>query len=70
MNDLIVQFAVLWGQTIGSATTIEETKRAEEMKQYSSDELLPILSNWAREYLNSDIDDTVDFFENKIEFIK
>lgn len=66
MNDIIVQFAMLWGQTIGSAITPEEIAKAKEMKQYDSEELLKLLSGWAEEYLNGDFDDTVDFFNNKV----
>ena len=66
MNDLIVQFAMLWGETIGSASTPEEIERAEDMKQYDSEELLNLLSGWAEEYLSGDFDDTVDFFNNKV----
>ncbi len=63
INDLIVQFAVLWGQTIGSATTPEEIERAEKMKQYDSEELLNIFSSWAEKYSDSNIEDSVEFFE-------
>lgn len=68
MNDVIVQFAVLWGQFIGSAMNEVEAKIADEMKQYDSEELLPILSEWAREYFENEygIEDTVEFFHEKL----
>jgi hypothetical protein len=66
MNDLIVQFAILWGEKIASPWSNKETEVAEEMKQYSSEELLPIFSGWAEDYNMSDESDTVIFFEEKL----
>ena len=36
------------------------------MKTYDSDKLLDILSGWAEEYIASDMEDTVEFFEKKL----
>ena len=67
MNDVIVQFAVLWGQTIGSALSVKEIMLANEMKEYDSEELTQLLSVWATEYRNSDEEDTVEFFQQKLD---
>ena len=66
MNDIIVQYAVLWGMKIGSAIGSKEREIAEEMKAYDSVELLEIFTGWAEEYFNSEIEDSVDFFEMKL----
>jgi len=67
MNDLIVQFAVLWGEFIGSAVlSSKEMRLTEEMKQYNLEELLDIFSGWADEFSNSDEEDTVEFFNEKL----
>ena len=66
MNDIIVQFAVLWGIKIGSPISSKEKEIAKEMKTYDSDKLLDILSGWAEEYIASDMEDTVEFFEKKL----
>ena len=66
MNDIIVQFAMLWGVTIGSALSSKEREIAEEMKTYDSEELLQILSGWAEEYAFANAEDTVEFFETKL----
>lgn len=67
MNDIIVQFAVLWGQFIGSAVFGYEVEEANKLKAYDSEELLKLLTIWAEEYESSDSDDTVDFFETKLD---
>lgn len=64
--DVIVQFSILWGLKIGNATTEKDLKKAEEMKLYDSEELSKIFINWAKEYQHSNEDDTVDFFEQKL----
>ena len=66
MNDVIVQFAILWGEYIGAACSPEELECAERMKQYDSEELLNLFSAWATEYLKGDEEDTVDFFNVKL----
>lgn len=66
MNDLIVQFAILWGEKIASPWGSKEREIAEEMKQYDTEELLDIFSAWADEYNTSTESDTVDFFEEKL----
>lgn len=37
--DIIIQFAMLWGETIGSATTAAEWDEAKIMKEYDSEDL-------------------------------
>ena len=65
-SDLIVQFAILWGQEIGGALTSKERKIAAEMKQWTSDELARLFAAWADEYLKQDeIEDSCDFFQMK-----
>ena len=67
MNDVIVQFAVLWGQFIGSAVlSSTEMRLAEEMKQYDSEELLEIFTAWADEFHTSSEEDTVEFFNEML----
>ena len=66
MNDIVVQYAVLWGMKIGSAIGLKERGIAEEMKAYDSMELLEIFTGWAEEYFNSDVEDSVEFFEMKL----
>jgi len=69
MNELIIQFAVLWGLYIGSAMGRKEIELAEEMKEYESDELLDIFSAWAKEFLEKDYvadTDLNEFFEEKL----
>ena len=66
MNDIIVQFAMLWGMTIGSAISPKEIETAEKMKQYNSEELLQLMSEWAEEYVSANAEDTVEFFEKKL----
>ena len=66
MNDIIVQYAVLWGMKIGSVIGSKEREIAEVMKVYDSVELLEIFSGWAEEYFNSDVEDSVEFFEMKL----
>ena len=53
--------------------TKEEEKIAEELKAYDSEEMLKLLSDWAKEYLmessfllEDECLDTVDFFEKKL----
>ena len=63
-NDLLVQFAVLWGNYIGSAHSSTD---ANKMKQWDSEELLNLFSTWKNEYLSQDaIEDSVDFFNKKL----
>ena len=64
--DIIVQFAVLWGQKVGSALFPEEIKMAKELKQYDSTELLEMFCGWMVDYCAGDEEDTVSFFEEKL----
>ena len=64
--DIIIQFAILWGETIGSATTTAEWEEAKLMKEYDSEDLLQLFSAWKDSYINQNItDDTCEFFEMK-----
>ena len=69
MNDIIIQFAILWGQTIGTAITSKEIEIAKDMKQYDSEELFNIFSKWAEEYISNNEEDTVVFFERQLKSI-
>lgn len=75
MNDVIIQFARLWGQkeVLTLCYTKQEEEIAEELKTYDSEEMLKILTSWAEEYLNEskflledEYLDTVEFFEKKL----
>ncbi len=65
MNDVIIQFARLWGQNEVLVLTKDE-QIAEELKAWDSEELLSLLTKWAEEFLNSDEEDSVEFFDNKV----
>lgn len=64
--DIVIQFAVLWGENIGSAMTEEEFEEAKVMKEYDSIELFELLVKWKDAYLRQDaIEDSCEFFEMK-----
>lgn len=64
--DIIIQFAMLWGETIGYATTANECEEAKVMKEYDSEDLLKLFTEWKDLYLNQNItNDTCEFFESK-----
>lgn len=63
--DLVVQFAILWGENIGIAMMSHEEDTYKELQAYDSEELSNIFSEWADEYVNSDCDDSCDFFNDK-----
>ena len=68
MNDIIVEFARLWGQREAYHDNEEEIRVAEELKAYDSQECAALLTVWAGEYLaNPDANDTYDFFNEKVE---
>lgn len=64
LNDLVVQFAKLWGMSTANARDDEHSYL--ELEAYDSAELTVLLLKWAEEYLASDCDDTVEFFEEKV----
>ena len=66
MNDITVQFSVLWGMAIGSAFKPSEIEMAKKMKNYDSQELLKLLSGWADDFLKSNFEDTVDYFTDRL----
>lgn len=64
--DIIIQFAVLWGEVIGSAATTTELEESKIMKEYDSEELLKLFTEWKNSYMNQNItNDTCEFFEMK-----
>lgn len=63
--DLVVQFAILWGENIGIAMMSHEEDTYKELQAYDTEELSNIFSEWADEYVNSDCDDSCDFFNDK-----
>lgn len=69
-NDLVVQFAILWGTEIGLACLSPlspESEKGKEMKQWDSEELYQLFSSWKAEYLNQDaIEDSANFFYKKL----
>ncbi len=69
MNDIIVQFARLWGQKESYRQNSKDEKVSDVLKEYDSQEMLSLLTKWADEYSVSDIEDTVDFFETKLKEI-
>ena len=75
MNDVIVQFARLWGmaETLNLLfdytpnLTEKDRKISRKTKAYDSMELLALLTKWAKEYEVSDEEDTCDFFYRKLD---
>ena len=68
MDDLIIQFARLWGQREVFILDANDEKLADTLKSYDSIELRNLIQQWAEEFLyDEDNADTVDFFEKKIE---
>ena len=66
-DDLIVQYAVLWGEKLGLMFSgSKEFLVADKMLKYNSDELLILFTGWVTEYLNSEEDDSKSFFEQKL----
>ncbi len=70
MNDIIVQFARLWGQLEATVLTAEDEDTSDMLKAYDSEEMLKVISEWAEEFAASDEEDTCDFFYSKIELLK
>ena len=67
MNDLIIQFARLWGLQEAYRWNAKEEEISDMLKGYDSMELEHLLQQWAEEYNNANAEDTVEFFERKIE---
>ena len=65
-SDIIVQFARLWGQLEATVYTIEDEGTSDLLKSYDSKEMLNLLKEWSDEFIKSDIEDTCEFFYNKI----
>jgi hypothetical protein len=67
MNDIIVQFARLWGMHEATVLTAEDEDISDELKQWDSEELYSLLKKWSDEYEKCTDDiDTVEFFELKV----
>lgn len=67
MNDLVVQFARLWGQREAWCYNLKDEEVADMLKAYDSEELQQLLQTWVDEYLTDEnAEDSVDFFEKKI----
>ena len=67
MKDLTIQFARLWGQREASVINAKDEEVADMLKAYDSEELQQLLQTWADEFIAVNAEDTVEFFENKIE---
>ncbi len=67
MNDLIVWFARLWGKMEAFIAQEHGSDAAEPMQMLSSEELYETLSAWAEEFEKGDEEDSVIFFERKVE---
>ena len=66
MNEVILQFAVLWGMNLRPFNA-KEADIAEEIKYYDSEELLALLTEWAEDFTNNHIDsDVCDYFDCRL----
>ena len=63
-QDLVVQFGVLWGMEM--ANKMDNKEAYEKLRSFDSQELFQMFQQWGQEYLHSEFDDTVDFFESKL----
>ena len=63
--ELIVTFARLWGIATGDDFDIDG-KIYIRLEAYEPEELIPIFSSWADEFLQGDFDDAGDFFDEKL----
>ena len=67
--DIILQFARLWGLYEAGGWSKEELELAEKLKGYDSEEMGKVLEKWAEEFYDEGHEDTVEFFEEKIQKI-
>lgn len=67
MKDLTIQFARLWGQREALVINAKDEEIADMLKAYDSEELQQLLQTWADEFIAENAEDTVEFFEKKIE---
>ena len=69
MEDLIVQFARLWGQQEVLIINSKDEEISKMLKSYDSIELRNLLQQWSDEFMfdSNENTDTVEFFEEKIE---
>lgn len=68
MNDIMIQFARLWGQLEATTITAKDENVSDYLKSYDSEEVMNIVWKWSEEYLSNDneIEDSCDFFYKKI----
>lgn len=68
-GDLLVQFAVLWGmERAQSAIEEDGYAKLKVMREWCSDELFDLFTEWITEYLNqNEIEDSCDFFQIKLD---
>lgn len=67
MKPLIVQFAVFWGQAMGSAMNSAEQEKAAKMMVFDSMELTDLFTDWATEFTENKETDVASFFNDKLE---
>ena len=69
--EIVVMFAKLWGIKTADFGWVgrnsEDEYNLREMESWDSEELLTLLTRWAVEYEQSNIEDAVEFFEGKLE---
>lgn len=71
MNDIMIQFARLWGQLEATTITAKDKDVSDYLKSYDSEEVMNIVWEWSEEYMADDnnIEDSCDFFYIKIKEI-
>lgn len=66
-TEIMIQFARLWGQLEASVSTNESRQIAEKLKEFNSEEMMAILSEWKTDYLWGGTEDTVAFFYEELQ---
>lgn len=70
-QDIMVQFAKLWGIETAQGLTHRETseawERAQKMDALDYEELTALLSGWAEKFLQADEEDTSEYFHRMLE---
>ena len=68
MDDLMIQFARLWGQREATLNSSKDEDISYMLKGFDSVDMEIELRKWKDEFLSlEDVEDTVEFFEKKIE---
>lgn len=65
-TEIMIQFARLWGQLEASVATNESRQIAEKLKEFNSEEMMEVLSEWTTDYLWGGTEDTVAFFYEEL----